>query len=69
MQIIIVKFVDSFFRRVPTGARLKGDTLKLEVYPLKGLLRKKNGEARLLMNFILKPFHLSGNQSRHSSVG
>ncbi|WP_204462543.1 hypothetical protein, partial [Phocaeicola coprocola] len=21
-----------FFRRVPTGARLKGDTLKLEVY-------------------------------------
>lgn len=31
MQIIIVKFVD-FFRRVPTGARLKGDTLKLEVY-------------------------------------
>lgn len=32
MQIIIVKFVDSFFRRVPTGARLKGDTLKLETY-------------------------------------
>ncbi|MDB0793128.1 thioredoxin-like domain-containing protein, partial [Phocaeicola vulgatus] len=32
-----------FFRRVPTGARLKGDTLKLEVYTILGvsLDRKK----------------------------
>ena len=24
--------MDSFFRRVPAGTRLKGDTLKLETY-------------------------------------
>ena len=37
--------------------------------PSKGLLKKKNRDARPLMTFILMPFLLSGNPLRLSSVG
>ena len=35
----------------------------------KGLMKKRSREARPLMTFILKPFHLSGNPLKRYSVG
>ncbi|MDB0782323.1 hypothetical protein PL491_14825, partial [Phocaeicola vulgatus] len=46
-----------FFRRVPTGARLKGDTLKLEVYSIGLSYTISMVVCRLSKFIIVKPFY------------